>query len=922
MFLFFIMAKKRKLIKNLKNRKNLYDSIPKFSLPTLELDPDIKKGIITIILIAIGALGFLSLFGLAGAFGKYFTIFLTVLFGWGRYIVPIIIFSLGVVLFIDGERWQLKTANYIGLFLFIITFHPILHYFVEFKGWETALSAGEGGGYIGYYIALGLVKVAGYYGGLIMFIAIHIIALMLFFNTTLSKLLGRESIFAKAVVAINGAYSSIFNREERDEEEDEEEENEEDEGEDEDEGEQDPEGGEQEEDEEEESGEDQEEEEHEESEDQEEKEDGHELSTQHVFTLAPKDKKGPENRWDPLGIEIVVPLKYLSKKTGKPMSGDISRSKDIIEQTLKNFKISVEMDDTTVGPTVTQYTLRPAEGVKLSRITALNSDLALALAAHPIRIEAPIPGKSLVGVEVPNHIKAVVGLREILTSQEFKEKKSKMAIAIGKDVAGKAWIYDLAKMPHLLVAGATNSGKSVCLNAIIVSLLYQNNPDDMRLIMVDPKQVELPAYNGIPHLLCPVITEADKTISAMRWCLEEMQNRLSLIKGTGKNIADYNLRSKKKLPYIVFIIDELADMMMMGGKDIEIGVQRLTQLARAVGIHMIVATQRPSVNVITGVIKANMPARIAFAVTSAIDSRTILDSSGAEKLIGSGDMLFTAADISKPKRIQGAYISDSEISNIVNYIKRHGKGTHYLDEVTARRGSGMNGASSTGMSQDEDPLYSDALELVFCEGKASTSLFQRKLEIGYGRAAKILDSLEREGIVGPSNGSKPRELLVSKEEYYSASAQLAGIPIHNRDEAKAPERYLEGRSPAFDNSLESGIPQIRRALRDRKSQVERPGADEDYEDEEEVDGEDEEDENNDEDNDSEENEESEIEEDSGEEEEKEDEVRTQKSKGRSEDAGEERADSDNAEAKNSRKDNKGRKQVDIKDENEWKLFSR
>jgi S-DNA-T family DNA segregation ATPase FtsK/SpoIIIE len=408
------------------------------------------------------------------------------------------------------------------------------------------------------------------------------------------------------------------------------------------------------------------------------------------------------------------------------------------------------------------------------------------LAAHPIRIEAPIPGQALVGIEVPNKAKAIVGLREILEDDSFKNRSSNLMAALGKDVSGCNIIYDISKMPHLLVAGATNSGKSVCLNTIIVSLLYQNSPESLRFIMVDPKRVELPVYNGIPHLLTPVITEVSKTINALRWCLNEMDRRYELLNQAGKkNIQSYNQSSNEKLPYIIFIIDELADLMVAAAKDIEASVIRLTQMSRAVGIHLILATQRPSVDVITGLIKANTPSRIAFFVASAVDSKTILDSSGAEKLLGKGDMLFSTAELSKPKRIQGAYVDDNEILNITNYLKDKYGPVDYLEGIVERQKvSGIGGVGLDGLRGDEDELLEEAKDIVISSKRASTSLLQRRLRIGYSRAASILDMLEEAGIVGPPNGSKPREILVSAE------SNLAGASLHKREESEAPDRYL------------------------------------------------------------------------------------------------------------------------------------
>ena len=773
------MAKKRKF---LKNRKNLFNSFSLPKLPSLDLDPDIKRGIFIVFLLAIGAIGFLSLFNLAGPLGVNYLRFLSYMFGWGKFLIPLVFLILGFALY-NREAYELKGANYLGLFIFILSFYALLELFIPVAQWSASLDLGNGGGYIGYIMALGFIRITGFWVTLIIILSLILISLMLLFNTTLSALVGGDSPFAKFFQFFKYIFSLIFRRRESDEDEDDEEE-EEDHGEEEEDG---------------------EEKEGEENEEEEPAEDEDEIEEKAKFSKRKIKEKTekiiPEmadSIWTPTNIKIDLPMELLSSKKGKPMSGDINNNKVIIERSLKNFGIEVEMADISVGPTVTQYTFKPADGVKLSRITTLNNDLALALAAHPIRIEAPIPGKSLVGVEVPNHTKAIVGLREILNSKEFKERKNNQTIALGKDVSGKAWTYDITRMPHLLVAGATNSGKSVCLSSIIVSLLYQNNPDELRFIMVDPKRVELTAFNGIPHLLTPVITDFEKTINAMRWCLNEMDRRFDVLNKSGKkNIQTYNTASKDKLPYIVFIIDELADLMMVASKDVEGAVMRLAQLARAVGIHLILATQRPSVNIITGVIKANMPARIAFSVASGVDSRTILDSLGAEKLLGSGDMLFVTQELSKPKRIQGAFVSETEVKKIVRHIKEQSDGPNYIEGVTDRQK--VKGLAGVGMSNGgggnggEDDLFEEAKEQVINMGRASTSLLQRRLKVGYGRAAKLVDMLEEAGIVGPANGSKPREVLVSREQYENLiNTGVSGMSLHSREEAQAPSEYLPG----------------------------------------------------------------------------------------------------------------------------------
>jgi len=439
-----------------------------------------------------------------------------------------------------------------------------------------------------------------------------------------------------------------------------------------------------------------------------------------------------------------------------------------ISDKLQQFGISVKVRDVKVGPTVMQYSLEPAEDVKLSKITSLRDDLKLALAADSLRIEAPIPGKSLVGVEMPNEHRVNVRLKELLLSNDFYAVQSNLRMPLGKDVSGTPIIADLATMPHLLIAGQTGSGKSVGINAIIMSLLYQNSPRDLRLILVDPKRVELKVYNHIPHLLTPVITEVDKAVNALRWMVTEMNRRYVLLEDVGaRNRAEYNekVATEKKLPHIVCIIDELAELMMSGDKkSIEGYICRIAQLARAVGMHLIVATQRPSVDVITGLIKANIPARISFRVASSIDSRTILDMIGAEDLLGKGDMLYIPGNVSEPIRVQCANVPTAEVERVVNAIKlapSEEEEVHYVEEITQSSGaSTLSGSIYGGEDSPEDELQNEAIEVLRSTGKASTSLLQRRLKIGYSRAARMLDLLEEKGIVGPAEGSKPRKVFL------------------------------------------------------------------------------------------------------------------------------------------------------------------
>ena len=476
-------------------------------------------------------------------------------------------------------------------------------------------------------------------------------------------------------------------------------------------------------------------------------------------------------------------LDLLEKKQSPADAGDIRQNAQIIHDTLAEFNIDVEMEDANIGPKVTQYTLRPPSGVKLTRITALETNIALNLAAQSLRIEAPIPGQKAVGIEVPNRRAADVRLYGVLDSKQWKHAREPLSFAIGKDISGEAVVGELNKMPHMLIAGQTGSGKSVMINTLLTSLLYRNSPSDMKLILVDPKQVEMAPYEDIPHLLTPVITEPEKTISALKWAVNEMERRYKLlaaekirdIKGYNQRLAtrakkipvadaDGNIQQHEDgaMPYIVIVIDELADLMMVAARDVEALIVRLAQKARAVGIHLVLATQRPSVDVITGLIKANVPARIGFTVASQVDSRTILDQIGAEKLLGQGDMLLYTPSMSKPKRIQGAWVTDDEVNKITDHLRMQ-SAPQYNDEVVAQpvQLNGKGGIAVDFSGNGEDEAFMDAVRVVIEGGKASTSYLQRRLRIGYGKAARLIEEMEERGIVGPANGSKARDVLVS-----------------------------------------------------------------------------------------------------------------------------------------------------------------
>lgn len=470
------------------------------------------------------------------------------------------------------------------------------------------------------------------------------------------------------------------------------------------------------------------------------------------------------------------PVQLLSEGEKKSVKGGKKAVTDTaakLQKTLYSFGVSAKVENVSVGPAITRYELKPAEGVRVSKIANLADDIALNLAAETIRIEAPIPGKQAVGIEIPNKENEIVHLRDIIDCSKFIEHKSKLAFALGKDVAGEEVVTDIAKMPHVLIAGATGSGKSVCINTLIASIIYKAKPSEVKLVMVDPKVVELSVYNGIPHLLIPVVTDPKKAAGALAWAVQEMENRYSLF--ASKNVRDikgYNEEldkegSTEKLPQIVIIIDELADLMMVSSKEVEDSICRLAQKARAAGMHLVIATQRPSVDVITGIIKANIPSRISFAVSSQVDSRTILDMAGAEKLLGKGDMLFYPAGAAKPTRVQGAFISDKEVEKVVDFVKANGEAT-YNDDILEQ----IEKANSTDKEieeqendDDTDPLLMEAIEVVVETGQASTSFIQRRFKVGYARAGRIIDKMEERGIISGFQGSKPREVLMSKERW-------------------------------------------------------------------------------------------------------------------------------------------------------------
>jgi S-DNA-T family DNA segregation ATPase FtsK/SpoIIIE len=743
-------------------------------------DPPLSRGIIAIILVVTAIIITLSFFDKAGVIGVMLNDYvLSALFGSIRFATPVVILILTWFLIKDYEISYRKTHG-LGAFLFFLSLSSIMHMpFDPSDMWMEAL-AGHGGGVFGM-LAWPLKSYVGTIGSYVILIGLACISVFLIFNTAVTAfilfhkklfvglgavgqwiLLAVKKLFVKssgvAQVRIKGEYDEAEDDEKTIEEDEETDEEQADEPE----------------------------------------------SKKRIFaakTIGEKNSEEDEDEeketekpaksdiWSKrVIIKNLPPYSLLSDKRSKPTSGDIEANAEIIHSTFGEFGIEVDMGEVRVGPTVTQYSLKPSAGVRLTRITGLSNDLALALAAHPIRIEAPIPGKSLVGIEVPNQKTAMVSLKELLESKEFTHRAHNLMIALGKDVAGKVWFADLPRMPHLLIAGATGSGKTVCVNTIIMSLLYQNTAETLRFIMIDPKRVELTLYNGIPHLLTPVITNVHKTVNALKWAIGEMERRFEVLSQDGsRDVPSYNTKHPDhKIPSIVIVIDELADLMATAASEVEAGIIRLAQMARAVSIHLILATQRPSVDVITGLMKANIPARIAFSVASIIDSRTILDCPGAEKLLGRGDMLLLTAELSKPVRIQGAFVSEDELKGVAEYLQ--GDETPEYDESITEHQKSNGGTMNLfgGASDDQDPLFEEAKAEIIKTTKASASFLQRRFKIGYARAARVLDELEEAGVIGPSNGAKPREILVTETEIHDTMD--AGGDLNAFDE---PEKEQE-----------------------------------------------------------------------------------------------------------------------------------
>ncbi len=751
------------------------------------LGGDAKRGIVAVLLFAVAILFLLSFIGQAGSFGRLIDETVSLSVGWSKWLLLPLLPLIGYLIIRRHETTISDVIRYIGLGFSFLSFLGLSHLFLgdTSKALRAVADAGEGGGMIGYFLASGLDGAMGKIAAFVVLFALFVMGVIAAFNVSLlhwfeqafarfkkpeeigsvenpatpteDKTLSLEaaldpvapsdtaspldaSVTDETTVPLSANVQNIRFAEGSPEDEEESIANETDKGNDD--------------------------------------------ETVLVPAFIRPKKRRTAYRWD------LPPHELLATSDGRGGGGDIELNKEIIIRTLRHFHIEVEPGEVFVGPTVTQYTFRPAVGVKVSRIMTLHNDLALALAAHHIRIEAPVPGKAFIGIEVPNKAKVNVRLRELLQSKEFRERKSDLTIVLGQDVSGKSMYADLGRMPHLLIAGTTRSGKSVCINTIILSLLYQNSPEDLKFIFVDPKRVELSLYKGIPHLKTDVIVDNHKVVNALKWAVSEMERRYKVLESAGsRDLGSYRekvLRGEKKrtvdpetnevreealapIPQIVIVIDEMADLMVAHGKEVEAAIIRLAQMARAVGIHLILATQRPEVNVITGLIKANMPARISFQLKSQIDSRTILDTGGAEKLLGNGDMLYSSAEASSLQRIQGVFVSEDEVKKVVHFLEQQ-KIEKGLDEIGEDFGGDdspidLDNIGGNGDGEDEhDPIYEAAKKLVVDTQRASTTYLQTFLKIGYPKAARVMQTLEQRGVVGPEVNKKREVLLKTIDE--------------------------------------------------------------------------------------------------------------------------------------------------------------
>ncbi len=717
------MAKKKKVKKSI-------ESVTK--KPLFDLEDQTKKAILAVLFASFAIVIFLSIWQKAGPFGDFVYKIFNYFFGWGYFILPAV-FLIMAYEFLKSRRQNIYFATIFGAFLFFVSTLGISELYLE----------NDYSGLVGYGVAVSLNKIFGFWASLVLLVSFIFISLIMVLNIPLK--IGKDedgeeekSEISEKPVVVNQAISA-----------------------------------------------------------KEEKSPVAKLARQ-LAGGTTEDKENEEGFKIPKfksGAYNPPVIDLLERIESRPMSGDIKANANIIRRTLQNFGIDVEMGEVNIGPTVTQYTLRPAQGVKISKIVTLHNDLALALAAHPLRIEAPIPGKPLVGVEVPNKSIALVRLGSLLDLDGFK-KSGALTFALGRDVAGMPVFADLSKMPHLLIAGATGSGKSVSIHSIITSLIWRNGPDQLKFILIDPKRVELAYYRDLPHLLTPVLSDGKKSVNALRWAVREMERRYEVLSDyNARDILGFNnmifppkadppLAEKKReensfMPYLVIIIDELADLMAAYGREVEGTIIRLAQMARAVGIHLIVSTQRPSVEVLTGLIKANITSRMALQVPSQVDSRTILDMAGAEKLLGNGDMLYLSGDSSKPRRLQGVYILEREIKRVVDYISEKNPSStdsEILESPILSINSGSFEEKNNNLSPDlnfgdddfgdgdssDEELVEAAGEVILQAKKASASLLQRRLRVGYARAARILDILEEKGLISPGDGAKPREVYTDK----------------------------------------------------------------------------------------------------------------------------------------------------------------
>jgi S-DNA-T family DNA segregation ATPase FtsK/SpoIIIE len=689
------MAKKQRKVKKKDKAK-----LPRE--PRMEISGEAKREIAAIVLITIAVFLILSMIGFAGSLGGWIFMAVSFVIGLAAFVLPFALLLIAWVLF-QPDKYEFKPNNLFGTIFVFVCLAGLAHLIFAPESVDFA-SVGNGGGMVGLGLGSAMLPILNKPVSIFILTALLMISLVVAANTRVKDLFK--------------SFLALFHRERNSE---------------------------------------------------------GEVVEQSEFkintTLPIKGSVGEEEPEPKKKASVMLtsvdkdwvypPLDLVKATSTQADPGDAKATAKLIQSTFGDFGYEVDMHGVDVGPTVSQYSLRPPNGVNLNKITALDRNLALALEAEQIRIEAPIPGKSLVGIQVPNKKAATVRLGDILASKEVSGKGTKLTFVLGRDVSGEIITADLGKAPHLLVAGATGAGKSVMINTLITSLLYRNSPSELKLILVDPKRVELGLYQDIPHLLTPVIVEPMQAISALKWAVAEMDRRYRLLQDHGKRgIDEFNAQKDvDSMPYIVIVVDEFADLMMVAGKDVEALIQRLTQMARAVGIHLVLATQRPSVNVITGIIKANVPTRVALTTASQVDSRTIIEMAGAEKLLGKGDMLFASPSFIKPKRVQGVWLSEEEVKGVADYL-RSAREPEYNEEVLAQsvRIKGVGGGDyDTG----EDDLFNDAAEAVIQGGKASASYLQRRLKVGYARAARLMDMLEEQGVVGPPDGAKPREVLIS-----------------------------------------------------------------------------------------------------------------------------------------------------------------